>query len=471
MKSYLIAGTIASVLLFKYRLSLLGKNYQKRIINSAFLERFDTKYKPQKDNNAIGNIFPTNIYDMQKLFQIATQYKIPIINDIHYHQRVIPFQHIRLDLEKFNKVISFNEKESRIKVNSGIKIKDLIKYLRDKGYTIKHLEHLENTSLCLSDVLFNHYYSLNQGKLLNSRIDEYTLLIPKEEKILMLKPSNDFSFNHSNYNDMFLYSNSVIGVILDVQLKIEKLSPNENTVYLRVISNTNLQQQTFNQTINEIYNNYSRNPLIEDVIVKVSKDLSFFDIYLKINSKYFSIAKAILSQSGIKLNMASPNEIKQISDTENDSHSSLRKAKIIIPEMNEMSFMNKLFKLVNKEENKSLKPSITFSAKFNQIDLSLPLYEDINLIEKEYFLLRDLYKLVYKTNGNIYLNSNVVLNPKCDLTQEIGFNNYIINEDLKFYFDPLYILNPNLSIYKPNYVERLKRRSKIINYLFTTLKI
>lgn len=469
MKTYLIVGAIASVVLYKNRLSLLGKNYKTRIINTKLLARFDSKYIPQNDNNLIGNIYPSNIYDMQKLFQIANQYRIPIIYDIHYHQRILPYQHIKLDLTKFNKIMEFNEQKSRIKVNSGIKIKDLIENLRQKGYTINHLEHLENTVLTLSDVLFNHYYSLYQGKLLNTQIDEFSILIPKRERILLFKPNSDFSFNHINYSDMFLYSNNIIGVILDIQLKIDKLLSKDNLVYMKI---NNYNHQTIQHSINDIYSHYSRCPLIEDIIVKANEDLSHCDIYLKINSDNISLAKARLAQSGVNFNLAfaSPIEIENL-NKEDSNIPLLRKVKIIVPELNETQFMDKLFNLLNKDENKSISPLITFSPKYNQIDLSLPLYEDISLIEKEFFLLRDLYKLVYKTNGNIYLDSNVILNPKCDLTQEIGFNNYIINEDLKYYFDPLYILNPNLSIYKPNYLERLKRRSKFINYFLTKMKI
>ena len=72
---------------------------------------------------------------------------------------------------------------------------------------------------------------------------------------------------------------------------------------------------------------------------------------------------------------------------------------------------------------------------------------------------------------NFFLDSNLPLNNKYDLMREIGFNNYYANEDLKYYFDPNYILNPHLCFKKPSFFDMLKKKSKIINYIFNKAKI
>ena len=56
--------------------------------------------------------------------------------------------------------------------------------------------------------------------------------------------------------------------------------------------------------------------------------------------------------------------------------------------------------------------------------------------------------------------------------RDIGVENYLINEEIKSMFDPNNILNPHLSIVKPEYQFKLMKRSnKVWNYLLTKLEI
>jgi hypothetical protein len=56
--------------------------------------------------------------------------------------------------------------------------------------------------------------------------------------------------------------------------------------------------------------------------------------------------------------------------------------------------------------------------------------------------------------------------------RDIGVENYLINEEIKFMFDPNYILNPHLSIRKPeSHFKLVKRSNKVWNYLLTKLEI
>ncbi len=56
--------------------------------------------------------------------------------------------------------------------------------------------------------------------------------------------------------------------------------------------------------------------------------------------------------------------------------------------------------------------------------------------------------------------------------RDIGVENYKINEEIKYLFDPNYILNPHLSIKKPeSFFKQIKRNNKLHNYLLTKLKL
>ncbi len=56
--------------------------------------------------------------------------------------------------------------------------------------------------------------------------------------------------------------------------------------------------------------------------------------------------------------------------------------------------------------------------------------------------------------------------------RDIGVENYLINEEIKYLFDPNYILNPHLSIKKPESAfKMMKRSNKVWNYLLTKLEI
>ena len=55
--------------------------------------------------------------------------------------------------------------------------------------------------------------------------------------------------------------------------------------------------------------------------------------------------------------------------------------------------------------------------------------------------------------------------------RDLGYENYILNEDIKAIFDPNFILNPHLSIIKPHPLKHLKRKNKYLNYLFSKIDL
>lgn len=73
----------------------------------------------------------------------------------------------------------------------------------------------------------------------------------------------------------------------------------------------------------------------------------------------------------------------------------------------------------------------------------------------------------------LLVNRDIKVGNKYLLMKDIGVNNYMLNEEIKFIFDPNFMLNPHLSIKKPEsfHLKAIKRSDKIRNWLFTKLKI
>ena len=457
---YLITIPFIGYYLYQKRHYLLGKKYREKIINNSFRNRFNNKYttiKQKSDTCLLGVISPSNVYDFQKVLYYANHYKIPIISDINYSQSIIPYQHIKLSLEKYQNVIEISEKEKFIRVESGIKIKELLEYLNSKGYTIKELEEYSESSLTVNDVLFNNYYGWN----VKNCIEEYYVITPKEEKIFNFRHFCDFTKNHINFSDIFINSSNLLGIILDIKLAI---TPIERYHYLKLKIPKKL-------NINEALATFSKDKLVDDVIISINQyNTDNIELYAKINEDTFIKKIALLSQDGIAYeNITQSQYIENTTIPTNDMFS-LRKIKILINNNSKKElFINKINKIM--KESSDIVPNIKISTKTELIEISFPIEEDIKLIEKEYYTIREIYKAVNKLNGNFYLNNNIILNTKYDLMREIGYNNYFIDEDIKHKFDPNYVLNPHLCFPKPKFFEFLKRQSRIWNYLFTKVKI
>ena len=160
-------------------------------------------------------------------------------------------------MDRYQNVIELSDKEKYIRVESGIKIKDLLNYLKCKGYTIKELEEYYDSNLSLNDVLFNNYYGWN----VRNCIEEYYVITPKEEKIFNFRHFCDFTKNHINFSEIFFRASNLLGIILDMKLSI---TPIEHFHYLKL----KLPKQI---TIKDIISSFSKDKLIDDVIISINQ--------------------------------------------------------------------------------------------------------------------------------------------------------------------------------------------------------
>lgn len=460
---YYMTIPLLAYYIYSKRHYLLGKKYRSTLINKAFLSRFtNDKYTilpedKKKTTCLLGTIYPGNVYDFQKMFSYANFYKIPIINDINYSQAIIPYHHIKMNMNKFNSIIDFSDTKKYIKVQSGIKIRDLLQYLRNNNFTIKELETYMYSDLSLSDCLFNNYYGWNLQKC----IEEFYVVTPKNEKIFSFRKFCDFTKNHFNFSEIFLRSSNLLGIVLDVKLRI---NPLKKYSYFQIRKVPNDIQ------IKELLDKYKKNKDISEAIIISSNIDGTYNIFLRINEKKIWSVTTKLYDKGINFEKINQEQYYSEVNFSKFSPITLRQIKILLNDNNKKGiFYQKLNSLLNN--NPDIFPKVKISVKTELIEIIFPRDEDIKIIEKEFYIMKELFKIVNKLNGNFYLNNNIVLNTKYDLMREIGYNNYFFEEDLKSKFDPNYILNPHLCFKKPQFFEFLKRKNRIWNYIFTKAKI
>ena len=463
---YAIGIPLTLFCLYKQRYFIFGKTYRIKVFNSKLEKRFkfNDKYinnvnfnnKQYINKHLIGTVFPTNIYDLQQLMKLANQFKVPLItDDINYMKTILPYNHIKVDLSQFNKVINIDINKGNVYVESGISVKYLLSLLHKIGYTIEELEKYINSDLTLNDCLFNNYY----GYGLNTCITGYEVLTPKKERIFSFGNVVDFTQNTVNFSLLFLNSSNLIGMMLGINLHI---TPIKTYKYMKIKFPNH----------NEIFNKDNHYLFTKLHCVYINANSNENDLYLKITPNEFYKYIHILQQKGFMINEISKNDYINNTTMFNNKISDYimsRKVKIVLNDNNQLKDVVNKVKTLTKEKGVQVRVNVLIKEK--EIGIYFPKDDDINVIEKEFEILRELNKCVCKLNGHFFMNYNMVLNTKYDLMREIGYNNYFFIEQLKYYFDPNYILNPHLTFKKPFNLDELKRNNKFINYIFTKVKL
>ena len=453
-----ISTPILFYFLYKYRFQILGKNYRNRVFNKNMLLRFKDKYVLNTEyGTALGTIYPSNRFDIQKIFEFANIYKIPLIRDVNYTRINFPYNHCILDMSKYNDIIKFNPIKKRIRVESGITIDKLIEFLNKKNLTIDNLEKYTGRNLTINDIFFNNFY----GWKLQNDLRHYSVIIPKEQKIVKFNPFTDFSGNHIDITNLFLNNSYILNLLMETEFDI---SEKEEYDYFSV-------DIYKNKDLNLL--NLFQEKIIDDIIIiynqkKFEKEKLFIQIKKK-NSNYLLGILEVNNCIKVKKENISIDEV-YMNRKINKKYS--RHIIISIDQQHIKPFIQKFekkyYEIFDKKYNL---PEIKYCYCDNSFLISFPEFDDIENIEKQYIFFKELNKVINKLKGFLFFNQNIAIPNRFDQTREIGNNNLLMHIDIKQYFDPNYILNPHLSNLRPNYFSQLKRRNKIINYICTKLKI
>ena len=455
---FAISSPILFYFLYKYRYQIIGKKYRNRLFNKNMLLRFKDKYVLNTEyGTALGTIYPSNRFDIQKIFEFANIYKIPLIRDVNYTRINFPYNHCILDMSKYNDIIKFNPIKKRIRVESGITIDKLIEFLNKKNLTINNLEKYTGRNLTINDIFFNNFY----GWKLQYDLRHYSVIIPKEQKIVKFNPFTDFSGNHIDITNLFLNNSYILNLLMETEFDIsEKEEYNYFSVDIRQNKDINLKKLFQEKIIDDIIVIYNQKKFEkEKLLIQVKKKNSNYLLGILEVNNCIKMQKENIAIDEVYMNKKS-----------NKKYS--RHIIICIDQQHKKPFIEKFEKKYNDIFEKQYNlPEIKYCYKDNYFLMSFPEFDDINDIEKQYIFFKELNKVINKLKGNFFLNQNITIPNRFDQMREIGSNNFLMHIDIKQYFDPNYILNPHLSNIRPNYFELLKRRNKIINYICTKLKI
>ena len=393
-------------------MSLIGESYSRKQCDKALKERFEYAKKYKKNNNEeesdFCTIFPSNIYDAQRLLEIANYYNIPLIFDINSSQNILKFSHFNVDFSKYTKITDFNEKNKTITVEPGVKIKEIFQFLEKYELTIPKLENYKFTDLSINDIYFNNFFGSNEGSFIDDLVEEITVAIPRNERILKLKQNDDLTMTGLNLKNLFLRTNSTMGLILESKLKVKR---NKNMKYLCIQSLENKLEETLG-IVEEINENKKDLGLKDINIIYRDKEI---DICLKIKDKHLKKSLELLKSTQTVFDQIDKDEYYKSMVFSNNTHDTtrenynahvLRKLKINLNKSSLTDFLKKAEKLAI-ENNIDMEFRCSFSN--HELEMIIKIKDDLVSIDNSYKFLNKIHSFVLKSSGNIFSNLLLIL--------------------------------------------------------------
>lgn len=390
-------------------MSILGQTYSRKKCELALKERFEFQNKfftnPNKEDFDFCTIYPTNTYDAQKLMDIANYYRIPLIYDVNSSQNVLNFPHFKVDFTKYNRITEFNPKTKTITVEPGAKISEILKFLDKYELTIPKLENYKHTDLTINDIYFNNYYGFNEGKFVDDLVDEITVAIPRNEKVLKLKQNDDLTQTGLNLKNLFLRTNCTMGIIIESKLKLKK---NKTMKYLYIQSLENKLDETLG-IVEEIRHNKKELGLKDINILYRNKEI---DICLKIKDKHIQKSIEILKATHIIFDQIDKEDyykslvfssyyINSSMSSNNDNNNThiLRKLKIHLNKNSVPDFLKKVEKLASAND-----VDVEFRCSYlnHELEMTIKTKDDLRSVENSYKFINKIHSLVLKASGNIF---------------------------------------------------------------------
>ena len=380
------------------------KNY---IFVKALKDKFNTMtmtITSNKEGKLVCEVFPTNIFDIELLFSIASNYNVKVFTD----NSVLDSDktYIKVNLSKYNK-FNVNEHSLLLQVSEGINMRDLIFKLKDEGFYIEGLDYIFNEEKnihdkyiskfqhnTLSEYIHNEYYNiLSNGKLFSDAIHEILVITP-ESRALNIKRRDNMHYSSYDLIPLFTLSGQTLGITPEIKLKIKKLSD---------ISLSSIDYDDYNENI----------------------------YYRK-----------------IKIPLRNKDDVDFI-----------------------ISKLDKRINLISKENEEKIKYNINT---INNIAyLTILFIEDFHYIDNCITICDYITQLSTKLNTRAIFDQEIIGSDKYkyNTQRSLGVNAYYMNEEIKAKFDPLFILNPHLSLIKPKGVKLMKRNNKMMNYLINKLEL
>jgi hypothetical protein len=383
-------------------MAILGEKYRMKKCNEALLERFNFSGKYIKssqdtpDPKELCTITPTNIYDAQQLMEIANFFKIPIIYDVNSHQNELNSYHFKIDLSKYDKIVKFDSLRKMITLEPGVRIFNLLTFLEKFNLTIPALENYKFSTLTIGDILFNNFYSFNQGKFIDDAINEVLIVTPKNNKILNLKQNDDLTLTGLNMKNLFLRTNSTLGIMIEVKLQAKKIKDHK---YLAIQNVENKIEESLN-IVQALEESKKELGLSDVCIIHKQNDT---DLILKIKNKHLGNCIELLNSTNIHFTQINKDDyLKSLvlsNNTMLDNQNILRKLKINLNKLSTAEFIKKAERLAKE---KGVDMQFRCSYIDNELEMIIKSKDDLKAIEDAYMYINKIHSLVLKQEGNIF---------------------------------------------------------------------
>jgi hypothetical protein len=276
-----------------------------------------------------------------------------------------------------------------------------------------------------------------------------------------LKDNDDLRFSDLNIRSLFLRSNSTLGIISQAKFKIKK-AKSYNYIIIDHIQND------LDEGLDILADFKGANKVLGIKNITLIKD-DQIKILLKIKKKHYNNIIELLKTTPLVYD-----ELNDLSYFKNMASiyydmNIIRKLKITINKSEQ-------FKLLQEIQTfaKNLNIPFCFKINANDFEIIVKINDDsLESVEKSYQYINDIHKLSKKHLLNIFIDDKLNVINKYEFMREIGVNSYYLIEELKYLFDPNCILNPHLSIKRPDQwtFKPFKRENKIINYSLSNLEL
>ncbi|WP_139957350.1 D-arabinono-1,4-lactone oxidase [Flavicella sediminum] len=174
-------------------------------------------------------LFPSSVKEISALIKEAAEQKkkIKLIGSGHSCSTIAKTNEgFLVSLDKFNKVLSFDQKKLLVSVEAGIRLKDLLVYLRQNGATVSNLGTIDEQSLAGAICTGTHGTGLQFGAI-DQQIVSMELITAAGETIKTSQSENPEIFKAARV------SLGALGIISKITLKVEphyNLEVNTQTV-------------------------------------------------------------------------------------------------------------------------------------------------------------------------------------------------------------------------------------------------
>jgi len=170
-------------------------------------------------------LIPFCTEDVKSIIMIANRYKVPIIpsggRSGSYGAEGTPGS-IVLDMCKMNRILDFNEKNYRITGEAGVRMKDLISYLKEKGYMATDWPASDEIATLGSRAAVNGYsWWDNRWGSAGTTIQGIEVVLPDGNVLQLARGSNIPTKSSVGWNlmDLFIGSKGTLGVVTKVTEK------------------------------------------------------------------------------------------------------------------------------------------------------------------------------------------------------------------------------------------------------------